>query len=301
MDKPRATGGFDRRVFLGAGACTLVALPRLALAQEQGGAGQTVGAGKTLSEQIADFVVSFDLAKVPPQVIEHARTAFIDTVGVMLAGSREEVAQIACDMAKAEGSAPAAAIVGQNFRASAQLAALANGVAAHAMDYDFTFVSGQSVSPVIPAILPVAETVGATPAECAAAFIVGCEVASRIARANLRASNDGGWHTTGIVGAIAAAAACARLMKVPADKISDIIGIAASMASGIAVNYGTMTKPLHSGHAARDGVMAAMLGSRKRARWRARPATSRHSGAASTSATTRSRISVAAGISTPSG
>jgi 2-methylcitrate dehydratase PrpD len=115
---------------------------------------------------------------------------------------------------------------------------------------------------VIPALLPVAETVGATPADCTAAFIIGCEVASRIVRANFKASLVGGWHTTGMVGAIAAAAACARLMKIPVDKIPDVLGVSVSMASGRSVNFGTMTKPLHSGHAARDAVMAAQLGSR---------------------------------------
>src|SRR5262249_34012044 len=145
---------------------------------------------------------------------------------------------------------------------SPQLAALANGVAAHAMDYDFTFLSGQSVSPVIPAILPVAETTGAAPSECLAAFIIASEIAARLIRASPRISNDGGWHTTGVVGVIAATCACARLLKLPPEKIAHAVGIAASLASGIAVNYGTMTKPLHSGNAARNGVLAASLANR---------------------------------------
>ncbi len=95
-----------------------------------------------------------------------------------------------------------------------------------------------------------------------AAFIVGCEVAARLLRASPRLSNDGGWHSTGTVGAIAAAAACAKLLKLPAEKIPDVLGISVSLASGVAVNYGTMTKPLHSGNAARNGVLAALLGSR---------------------------------------
>jgi 2-methylcitrate dehydratase PrpD len=237
------------------------AWPGVALAQ-QPGAPAAAAARKTLSERLAEFIAGFDLTRVPPEVIDRARIAFVDTVGVMLAGSREEVSRLACDMVRAEGAAPAATVVGQSLRTSPQLAALANGVAAHAMDYDFTFLSGQSVSPVIPAILPIAETTGAAPAECLAAFIIGAEIAARLVRASPRISNDGGWHTTGVVGVIAAAAACARLMKLPPDRIVDAIGISASLASGIAVNYGTMTKPLHSGNAARSGVLAASLGSR---------------------------------------
>src|SRR5215813_9518675 len=252
----------DRRHFLGASALTLGAVTSLpgaawaqqALAAEPG--------AKPLSRVLAEFIVGFELKNAPPEVIDRARVAFIDTMGVMLAGSREEVAHLAVEMVKLEGATQTASIVGQSLRTSPQLAALANGVAAHAMDYDFTFLSGQSISPVIPALLPLAESTGATPADCLAAFIVGSEVAARLLRSSPRLSNDGGWHTTGVVGAIATAAACAKLLKLPAEKIADVLGISVSLASGVAVNYGTMTKPLHSGNAARNGILAAQLGSR---------------------------------------
>jgi 2-methylcitrate dehydratase PrpD len=260
----------DRRLFLGAGASTLMGLP--ALAQQGAGAeaakpgepkpAATAGQAKRLGQVIAEYVVGFELKDAPPEVISRARVAFTDTVGVMLAGSRQEVSHILCDMVRLEGSAPSASIVGQSLRASPQLAALANGVAAHAMDYDLTYVSGQAASAVIPAVLPVAEVTGATPAETMAATIIGFEIAARVGRSNILASSVGGWHTVGTVGVIAAAAACARLLKVPLEQIPDIIGISASMASGLSVNFGSMTKPLHSGHAARDGVMAALLGAR---------------------------------------
>jgi 2-methylcitrate dehydratase PrpD len=260
----------DRRLFLGTSASTLLAMPGVALAQQSapavpartGTSGPGAGDGKRLSALIADFVVGFDLNNVPAEVIDRARVGFTDTVGVMLAGSRQDVSRILCDMVKLEGSAPSASIVGQSLKASPQLAALANGVAAHAMDYDLTYVSGQAASPVIPALLPIAETTGATPAEALAAYIIGCEVAARVARANFLASSVGGWHGVGIFGVVGAAAACARLLKLPAAQIPDVIGISASMGSGLSVNFASMTKPLHSGHAARDAVMAALLGSR---------------------------------------
>jgi 2-methylcitrate dehydratase PrpD len=257
----------DRRLFLGAGASTLLGVPGIALAQQGGPAspnksGEASTDGKRLSQVIAEFVTGFDLKTVPPEVIDRARVAMIDTVGVMLAGCRQDVSHILCDMVKLEGAAPSASVVGQSFKTSPQLAALANGVAAHAMDYDFTYVSGQAASPVLPAILPVAEMTGATPAEVMAAFIIGCEVSARVARANYLASSVGGWHGVGVFGVVGAAAACGRLLKVPVAKIPDLIGISASMAGGLSVNFGTMTKPLHSGHAARDAVMAALLGGR---------------------------------------
>jgi 2-methylcitrate dehydratase PrpD len=254
----------DRRLFLGASAVTLLGLPGAARAQQVPAGAAKVGEaeGKNVTEIIARYVAGFDLKSVPADVINRARVGFIDTIGVMLAGSREEVAHIVVDMVKLEGSTPAVGIVGQSLRTSPQLAALANGVAGHAMDYDMSFLSGQAVSGVIPAILPFAEQVGATPAECVAAFIIGCEVGARVFRASPDISNLGGFHTTGVIGTIAATAACARLLKLPPDKIAEAIGISTSLASGIAANYGSMTKPLHAGNAARNGVTAALLASR---------------------------------------
>ena len=136
---------FDRRLFLaGTGALALLATGGAAFAQQEGG--KAAASGRRLRQMLADFVVGFDLKQVPPEVIERARVAFIDTIGVSVAGSHEEVAHIVAEMVKAEGSAPQCTIVGQSLRASPQLAALANGVANHAMDYDFTFLNGQSVA-----------------------------------------------------------------------------------------------------------------------------------------------------------
>jgi len=154
----------DRRTLIGAGAAALAAMGPAGGAEvkAQLGVGATAAnsapAGdKKLSALIADFVVGFDLKNAPPLAIERTRLAFTDTIGVMLAGSREHVTQIACEMVKQEGSAPVAGVVGQSFRASPQLAALANGVAAHAMDYDFSYIMGQPMVPIIPALLPLAE------------------------------------------------------------------------------------------------------------------------------------------------
>ena len=130
----------DRRLFLGAGALTLGALTSLPdLAWAQAPSAGEAGA-KQISRLLAEFIAGFDLKSAPPEVIDRARVAFIDTMGVMLAGSREEVAHLACRDGEGRGRRlPPASIVGQSLRASPQLAALANGVAAHAMDYDFTY------------------------------------------------------------------------------------------------------------------------------------------------------------------
>ena len=214
------------------------------------------------SERVAAFIVDFDLGDAPAGLIDLAETAFLDTVGVMLAGSREPAAEIVCDVIEAEGAAPAASIVGRTVRTSPQNAALANGIAAQALDYDLSFMSGQSAAAIIPGLLPLAETVDARPDDLMASFIVGAEVCARLVRSFPTLSSEGGWHGAGIVGAIAAAAAFAKLTRVPAQRIPAIIGIAASMASGLGENFGTMTKPLHPGLASRSAMMAAFLGAR---------------------------------------
>ena len=254
----------DRRLFLGAaGAMTLAgqsALAQGAPAEAKAEANPAAPAAKRLSDTVADFVVGFDMAAVPPLAIERARFAFVDTLAVMLAGSREEGTGIVCEMVQHEGAAPAVSAVGQSFRTSPQLAALANGVAAHIMDYDFSSLLGQPTSPIIPALLPLAESVGATPAEVTAAFIVGFETCLKLARAAPEQTSVGGWHAVSSIGTIGAAMACARLLKVQRDRIPDVLGIAASLSGGLSANFGTMTKPLHSGTSARNAILAVTLG-----------------------------------------
>jgi 2-methylcitrate dehydratase PrpD len=252
----------DRRLFLGAATAALLSASNTALAQQPQSPKANEGAGGKPTQLVSAFVAGFDLSNAPPLALERARTAFIDTMGVMLAGSRTEPAAIVCEMVRAEGAKPAASIVGQSLRSSPQLAALANGVASHALDFDFTYTQGQLVAPVIPALLPLAESTGASPAEVLAAFIVGFEVCSRLSRANPNHNGGGAWHGTGTIGTIGAAAACARLVKLPAAAIPDVLGIGVSMAAGVNANYGTMTKPLHAGQAARNAIAAAQLGGR---------------------------------------
>src|SRR5260370_39741958 len=130
----------DRRLLLGAGASTLLGLP--ALAQQNAGADAAkpgearsaapAGQAKRLGEVIAEYVVGFDLKDAPPEVISRARVAFTDTVGVMLAGCRQDVSRILCDMVRLAGRTPSASIRGQSLRASPHPAAPATGAAPHA-------------------------------------------------------------------------------------------------------------------------------------------------------------------------
>ena len=166
-------------------------------------------AGQRPSEIIARFVTGFSLDDAPPLAVERARVAFVDTVGVMLAGSQLPPADIVNDVVALEKSAPEATIVGRSSRASPQLAALVNGVATHAMDYDLTYFAGQTISGLVPAIFAIAETQKSSPSAMLAAFIVAAEVAGKFNRATPTQSRVTGWHTTGTIGTTAAAVACA--------------------------------------------------------------------------------------------
>jgi 2-methylcitrate dehydratase PrpD len=270
---------FDRRQLLGtAGALTLLTQPAAAQGANESAKNakdpeaaeakrerqtevkpQTADGGR-LSDIIADFVIGFHPAAVPAVGIERMRLAFVDTLAVMLAGSREHGTELVCEMVRQEGAAPKVAVVGQSLRTSPQLAALANGVAAHIMDYDLSSMLGQPSSPIIPALLPLAESTGATPAEVTAAFMVGFELCMRFARAVPEQSSIAGWHAVSSIGTMGAAMACARLLKAPRETIPDILGIAASLSGGLSANFGTMTKPLHSGTSARNAILAASLG-----------------------------------------
>jgi len=260
---PQRESSIDRRLFLG-GPGALILLGQPVLAQDAKSEAKPDAKAdaivKRLSDTIADFVVGFDATSLPPLAIERARLAFIDTLAVMLAGSREEGSEIVCEMVRQEGAGPKVSVVGQSFRTSPQLAALANGVAAHIMDYDMSSLLGQPTSPIIPALLPLAERPGATPAEVTAAFIVGFEVCLKFARSAPEQSLAGGWHAVSSIGTMGAAMACARILRVPREHIANVLGIAASLSGGLSANFGTMTKPLHSGTSARNAILAATLG-----------------------------------------
>src|SRR5258708_25566547 len=129
-------GSLDRRLFLGGTALTLLAASTAARAQQEKPA---AAAAAKPTELLADFIAGFDLNQAPPLALERARTAFIDTTGVMLAGSRSEPAAIVLEMVRAGGAASAGPIVGQSLRTPPQLAPPAHSVASHALHLDLTY------------------------------------------------------------------------------------------------------------------------------------------------------------------
>jgi 2-methylcitrate dehydratase PrpD len=210
------------------------------------------------TERVARFVADTVIEKIPAAVIAAAKTAILDCLGVALAGSREESAQICAEQTRMEQACGEASVWAQGFKSSASLAALANGTAAHALDFDHGVYLGQPTSAVIPALLPLAEVLHAGGRDVLEAYVAGFEATAKIAK-SIPEEGRGGWHSAGTLGTLGATLSCAKLLRFDADKLRVALGIATSMASGTACNYGTMTKPLGSGLAARNGVLAASL------------------------------------------
>jgi 2-methylcitrate dehydratase PrpD len=193
-----------------------------------------------------------------------AAIAFTDTIGVMLAGVSEPAARIAQALAADEGTGECR-VLGTHVATSPGWAALANGVAAHALDYDdMCFVSLAHPScALVPAILAVGEIAHASARSLLDAYVVGFEIECRLGSVmNPRHYHQRGWHCTSSIGTLGAAAAAARVLGLDADATRHALGIAASSACGLKENMGSMVKPLHAGMAARNGVLAARMAQR---------------------------------------
>lgn len=207
---------------------------------------------------LADFVVE---AVPPASATRRAAAAIRDTAGVMLAGAVEPAASMVRTMVTADGGGECR-LIGTDRLAGPGGAALANGVAAHALDYDdMCFVSLAHPScALVPAALAAAESVHAPGAVLPAAYVVGFEIECRLGNVmNPRHYHERGWHCTSSIGTLGAAAAAARVLGLDSAAVRRALGIAASAACGLKENLGTMVKPLHAGMAARNGVMAARL------------------------------------------
>jgi 2-methylcitrate dehydratase PrpD len=179
----------------------------------------------------------------------------------MLAGAPEPAARIVRDVARAEGGTPLCTVVGTRLRASTTWAALANGTAGHAHDFDDTSFAlmGHPSVPLLAALLAVGEAEAEDGAGLALAYIVGFEVDAALGTAMNPAHYQRGWHATSTLGTLGCAAAAARVLGLDLGPTRHALAVAASLASGLKENFGSMTKPYHAGHAARNGVLAALL------------------------------------------
>jgi 2-methylcitrate dehydratase PrpD len=217
---------------------------------------------------LAGFVSDFPAGAlrtgaIPAGVATDVKRAALDLLGVTLAGSVEAAGEQARSYAVSQAGVGAAAVIGGGVRLSPALAALANGTAGHALDYDDIGLGAGHVSvAVMPAALAVAELVGASGAEFIVAMVLGYEVAGRLTRISPDAVSgpyEYGFHKPSVYAVFGGVAACARLLGLSAPATASALGIAASSAGGLRVNFGTMTKPFHAGLANRVAVEASLL------------------------------------------
>lgn len=210
---------------------------------------------------IAEFIAASGFEEIPLSAIDIAKNAFLDTVGVALAGSRETTSKIISDFVRDIGGSPAATVIRQALKSSAPNAALANGTAAHAMDYDDNAMPmrAHASAVLVPSVFALAEEESVSGKDILAAYVIGREVGGKVGDAMGGQHWSEGWHSTSTVGVIAAAAAASKILKLNAQTTARALSIAASQASGLKAQFGTMSKPFQAGMAARNGVTAAML------------------------------------------
>jgi len=217
-----------------------------------------------ITERLADLVANHPSAEIPNDVYGAANDGVIDTLGVALAGTREPVAGILAAWVGEPGTRAEATVWGTSLATSASNAAFANGVSAHALDFDDSLPSGRGhmSACIVPTVLTLGEAIGAAGREVLAAYAVGIEIAGALGRAFGPGHLKRGWHPTATIGTLAATAAAARLAGLDAAGVAQAWGIAASQMSGLRRNFGTMTKPFHVGNAARTAVASVSLAKR---------------------------------------
>lgn len=211
----------------------------------------------TTVERIAEFVTSTGSDAVPAKAAPLVVDAITDALGAGLAGSAEPLAG---PLREVVGTAPGPVpVIGTSATTSETDAALVNGALLHALDYDDTThpAYAHPSSHLVPVLISLGRDLPGR--DIVAAYVVGLEVESRLGHTLNMGHYLRGWHTTGTFGTLAAAACAARLLCLDQPTTVTALALASSMASGVRSNFGTMTKPLHAGLAARNGVLAARL------------------------------------------
>ena len=216
---------------------------------------------------LAAWARARDTAQLPADVSVAARRCVLDWMAVAIAGASDPLIRILIDAATEEGGNARCTLVAQRERVTPLQAALINGTTSHALDYDDVNLSmnGHPTAAVLPAVLALAETRGAEGSggtEIIAAFVAGYETAARVGLLVAPGHYARGYHATCTIGVVAAAVACARLLRLDADATARAIGIAATQASGLKGQFGTQCKPFHAGVAAQNGLRAGLLAAR---------------------------------------
>lgn len=212
----------------------------------------------SVSRQMAEFISRTSYQDIPAEIIDKAKQCLLDSIGVAIYGSTFEPSQISLDVVKEAGGKEESTILGTNCKAPSFLAAMTNGIRAHVADYDDVGGLSHPSCVLMPTTLNLAEAKGLDGRSLLTAFVLGNEIGGKQGEVMMWRHYEVGFHSTGTVGTIAAAAAAAKLLGLSPAQTTNALGIAASSASGIRQNFGTMTKCWHAGHAASAGILAAL-------------------------------------------
>ena len=211
------------------------------------------------TDSLVQFITDTHYETLPEAVISAAKIGIMDGIANMLAGATQPLAAIIGAYVRQLGGMPQSSVVGHNVQSNAPLAAFANGIFLHCLDFE---IQGQppthGTSAVLPPALALGEMSGAPGTRLIEAYVIGWELQGRFRRASSRC-NLRGFHPPGLFGPVGAAAASAKMLGLESAQTRMALGIAASHTGGLTANTGTMVKSTHPGAAARQGVEAALL------------------------------------------
>lgn len=214
-----------------------------------------------ITRKIAQFVVQTNQNQIPPQIYEHAKVAFMDWFAVLMAGKDEPLVSKLLRYADLLGGFEQATVVGHGLKKNVCQAALINGAASHALDYDDTlrsFMGHPSVT-LFPGLLAFSEWKEKRGIDFLHAYIIALKVGATIGACAGFEHYSAGWHGTSTVGRFASAAGCAKLMGLDEQQTLYALGIAGTQTCGLKRVFGSMCKPFHAGSASQGGLMAAIL------------------------------------------
>jgi len=214
-----------------------------------------------LTEALSSFVVKTKLENIPVRAVKNAKATILDCLGVTLAGSREPGVRKLAELVRENGGYPEASVIGLGLKTSTLFAALVNGAMTHVLDYDDSSESmkGHPSGAVLSTVLALGERMRASGKEILEAYILGVEAETKIGSEISIEHYEQGWHATATLGTIGAVVAASKILKLNTEETRMALGIASSTAGGLRQNFGTMTKPLHVGNAAKNGLVAALL------------------------------------------
>jgi len=216
-----------------------------------------------LTKHLIESARCIRYADLPEAVVAVAKHCVLDWFAVALAGSRAPAASLLREELVIPGTTGPATLLGGGSTSDRD-AALLNGTAGHALDFDDVVwaMMGHPTVPLLPAVLAVAESVDGSGRDLLTAFVAGFETECRIGQAVSPGHYDGGFHSTATLGTFGAVAGSARLLDLDVNEWQHAVGIAATTAAGLKSMFGTMCKPMHAGNAASRGVLAARLAQR---------------------------------------